>query len=72
MTTTDKTTADAYNAALGGDAGAKALWVASVTSRLMGELVQGFEDAGLKFPNNDRCFNAEAAIYRAAISANKA
>jgi hypothetical protein len=68
---TDKNTADAYNAALGGDAGAKARWVAGVTDRLMGELIKGFEDAGLKFPGDDRCFNVEAAIYKAAISVNE-
>ena len=37
MTTIAKTTADAYDAALRGDAGAKAQWVANVTARLMGD-----------------------------------
>ena len=70
MTTINKAAADAYNAALGGDAGAKARWVAGVTDRLMGELIKGFEDAGLKFPGDDRCFNVEAAIFKAAIEVN--
>lgn len=70
MTTINKAAADAYNAALGGDAGAKARWVAKVTDRLMGDLMQGFLDAGLKFPGDDRCFNVEAAIFKAAIEVN--
>lgn len=70
MTILDRKTADEYNAALRGDIGDRAKWVANVTSRLMGELKEGFENAGLKFPGDDRCFNVETAVFKAAKEAN--
>ncbi len=71
MNIVDRITADEYNTALAGQAGARAKWVANVTDRLMGELVKSFEEAGLKFPGDDRCFNVEVAVFKAAIDANR-
>ncbi len=71
MTIIDRKTADEYNAAIGGELGERAKWVASVTDRLMGELRDGYEQAGLKFPGDDRCFNVECAIFKAAFEANR-
>jgi hypothetical protein len=70
MTIRDRKTADEYNDAIGEKLGARAKWVASVTDRLMGELMEGYEKAGLKFPNDDRAFNVEVAIFKAAMEAN--
>lgn len=72
MSIIDRTTCDKYNAAIGGELGDRAKWVASVTDRLMGELIEGYEKAGLKFPGDDRTFNVEAAIFKVALEANGA
>lgn len=71
MTVIDRKTADKYNAAIGGELGDQAKWVAFVTDRLMGKLRDGYEEAGLKFPGDDRCFNVECAIFKAALEANQ-
>ena len=70
MTIIDRKTADKYNAAIGGELGDRAKWVANVTDRLMGELRNGYEEAGLTFPGDDRFFNVECAIFKAALEAN--
>ena len=71
MTIADRTAAAEYNAAICGDSTARAKWVAGVTDRLMGDLVRGFADAGLKFPGDDRCFNVEVAVFKVAMEANR-
>lgn len=70
MTIIDRDTADKYNAAISGELGDRAEWVAKVTDRLMGELRNGYEEAGLRFPGDDRCFNLECAIFKVALEAN--
>lgn len=70
MTIMDRKTANEYNAAIGGELGDRAKWVANVTDRLMGELIDGYQKAGLKFPGDDRAFNVEVAIFKAALEAN--
>ena len=71
MTILDRKAADEYNAAIGGELGKRAKWVANVTDRLMSELRDGYEQAGLKFPGDDRCFNVECAIFKTALEANQ-
>lgn len=71
MSITDRAGADEYNEALGGKAGDRARWVANVTDRLMGELIKGYAKAGLKFPNDDRCFNVEVEVFKAAMISNR-
>ena len=70
MTILNRKAADEYNDALGEKLGSRAKWVANVTDRLMGELMEGYAKAGLKFPNDDRAFNVEVAIFKAALEAN--
>jgi len=72
MTRTNYEDREFYYDALQDKAGGRAKIVAETTDRLMGELLKGFINAGLKFPNDDRCFAVEIAVFKTAMEANKA
>jgi hypothetical protein len=66
MSINNREAANEYFEAVAGNGTIQTVELAETTDRAMAAMLEVFKEAGVRFPNDDRCANIEVEIFKAA------